>query len=209
MYDFMEDANAQKLFASIDYQLRSGVHIQYQRKGQEDVFKLISRFYPSLRKYYKELFGLNLSTHGESSQKYYFLEADPDQINRIPSKLRDPLDGDLVIIGLFLCKLSYIDFSEAETITDFKRLLREEYESYKADFYRLLNRTQSNTQTVSDDMVVERRVDKAFQEFNRLGWVQLEGDYFEVMPSLERLRLLYANEIDRINELIQGDDQNE
>lgn len=205
MYDFLQDEDAQKLFADIDYQLRSGVHIQQQRRGQEDIFKIVSRFYPSLQKYYKELFGLLLNSQGESIQKYYFLEVDPDQRNRVPSKLRNPLDSDLVIIGLFLCKLSNIDFSEAETLTEFKRKLREEYESYKPDFYRLLNRTQSNTQTVSDDMVVEKRVDRAFQEFNRLGWIQLEKDYFEVMPSLERLRLLYANEIDCIDELIQGE----
>lgn len=206
MYEFMQDAEAKSLFAEIDYYLRTGTHIQHQYRGQEESFRFIERHFSSLQSYYADFFGLILCSGGEGERRYFFLDADGDRKNRVPNSLREYLDADLLLIGLFLCKLRYVDFSEVETITDFSRALREEYEPYKADFYRLLTRGNSNKQTASDDLTVDKRIVRAFHKFHHLGWVRLEGDRFRVMPSLERLRLLYIHEIDRIDELIAGDE---
>jgi hypothetical protein len=203
-YDFLVDSEASTSFARLDYELRGGVHIQYQYREQEVLFQFIDKHVSSLRRYYKDLFGFLLMQGGEGDKRYYFLDSTIEAGNKLSSELRQPLKSEFVIIGIFLCKMHYVDISEIETITAFKNSLREEYEPYKQDFYRLFAYAKGDNYTNQDDEVVFRQIDRAFGEFERLGWVRLTGDGgFEVMPSLERLRRLYMNEISNIEDLIK------
>lgn len=152
-------------------------------------------------------FSLSLQSGGQGDQEYFFIERNNDEANQIPSNSKNRLKPEFLIIGIFLCKLFYIDFSEIETVTNFKKALKEEYEPFKADFYRLFAYSKSNKYTTADDEAVEQQVDKAFREFDRLGWIKLEEDYFEIMPSLERLRLLYENEIRHIDDFMRSEEE--
>lgn len=208
MYSFFSDNNAKEVFASIDYTLRTGKHIQRQYHGQADAFKFIRKHFEELRQYYIDFFGLSLQSEGEGEQQYFFLDTNNDSNSLIPYNLRRSLKPENLIIGIFLCKLVN-DFTEIETISDFKKALREEYEPYKENFYRLLAFSKDSKQTIADDEAVDKQVERAFSEFNRLGWIQLDGGYFEVMPSLERLRLLYETEIYNVDDLITEEQANE
>ncbi|MDA0242959.1 MAG: hypothetical protein OT477_06055 [Chloroflexi bacterium] len=203
----MSDTHAKELFAKIDYTLRAGVHIQRQYRGQQEIFRFVQKYRDSLDLYYKNFFSLSLQSGGQGDQEYFFIERNNDEANQIPSNSKNRLKPEFLIIGIFLCKLFYIDFSEIETVTNFKKALKEEYEPFKADFYRLFAYSKSNKYTTADDEAVEQQVDKAFREFDRLGWIKLEEDYFEIMPSLERLRLLYENEIRHIDDFMRSEEE--
>ncbi len=207
VYEFFLDEGAPKLFARLDYELRKGKHIQLQYPGQELLFRFINKHIDSLQKYYRDFFGVSLEEGGERTQKYYFLDSASEVNSKIPSPYRQTLKGEFVIIGIFLCKMYYVDFSEINTLTSFKVALREEYESYRESFYRVFAYAKGDKYTEGDDENVSTQIEKAFKEFDRLGWVELKGDDFEVMPSLERLRKLYVSEIQNIDELFKTESE--
>jgi len=201
-YTFLTDSDSESFFAELDYRLRSGEHIQSQYRGQEDIFSFLSKYTTELAHYYKALFGLSLEEAGSAyGSRYYYLDSIEGVKNKVSNELRRPLKKEFVLLGIFLCKLQ-IDLSEVDTVRGFKRVLREDYEAYKDSFFRLLARVSGDDHIETDEEAVDKIIDSAFREFHRLGWVDLEGDRFEIMPSLERLRTLYVNEINNIDELL-------
>jgi len=202
-YHFLHDPDAELYFAELDYRLRAGQHIQAQFPGQEDVFRFLSKYKDEVRLYYEKLFGLLVEEAGSAyGNRYYYLNSVEDLRNKVPTDSRRSLKKESLLIGIFLCKLE-IDFSEVETISGFKKALREDYEAYKDNFFRLLAHASGDGFIDTDEETVDKKIESAFSDFHRLGWVYLEGDRFEIMPSLERLRMLYLNEINNIGELSQ------
>ena len=200
-YHFFNDPDAELYFAELDYRLRAGQHIQAQFPGQEDVFRFLSKYKDEVRIYYEKLFGLLVEEAGSAyGNRYYYLNSVEDLRNKVPTDSRRFLKKESLLIGIFLCKLE-IDFSEVQTISGFKKALREDYEAYKDNFFRLRAHASGDGFVDTDEETVDKKIESAFNDFYRLGWVYLEGDRFEIMPSLERLRMLYLNEINNIGEL--------
>ena len=201
-YTFLTDPEAERLFGKLDYLLRSGEHIQAEHHDQREIFRFLTRWVPELTRYYEVFFGLSLREVGSVyGNRYYYLEPIEGVKNKIPGSLRQSLKRESVLIGIFLCKLE-IDFSNVSTVSGFKRVLREDYEAYKSDFFRLLAHVSGDDYLKTDDQAVDKKIDGAFEEFHRLGWVRLSGDSFETMPSLEHLKTLYVNEINNVDELL-------
>lgn len=200
-YDFLNDPDVDSCFAELDYLLRSGVHVQRQFRGQHSAFRFLQKNFESLGLYYKNLFGLSLEERGVDDNRYYYLDATEDIRSKVPYQLRKSLKKEFALLGIFLCKLR-IDLSDVETVAGFKKALREEYEAYKNDFFRLLAYATSDNRLDSDEQAVDKWIDTTLTEFHKIGWIYREHDRFEIMPSLERLRLLYIDEINNIDELI-------
>lgn len=199
-FRFLTDSDAEMYFGEIDYRLRTGEHIQAQCQGQEDIFRFLSKYDDELIDYYQTLFGLLLVKAGSKHDRcYYYLGTTEYVKHKVPVKLQQPLKNESVLIGLFLWKL-IIDFHEVNTVSQFKKMLYEDCE-YKDDFFRLLSHVSDEIHIGDHEEAVDKEIEHAFDEFHRLGWIYREGDRFEIMPSFERLRMLYISEINNIDEL--------
>ncbi|WP_087138231.1 condensin complex protein MksE [Elizabethkingia meningoseptica] len=183
------------------FELKSGVHIQYHHPDQEAYFLFIRKYYSSLHDYYKDLFGIVLDKGGEDLNAFYYLSFEGN--NRGAISQRYFLSEECILIGLFVCKVYNIDFNSVESsLTIFKKLMLDEYEEYKDDFYKLLAGTKTTIYTGDDDTELEKSIKIAFSEFKKLGWVYFKTDtQFVILPSFERLRMLYVKEIMNIQEI--------
>ena len=205
-YHFLKSDEAKNLFGNTDFMLKSGMHIQYKHPEQESEFQFIHRNVESIGNYYRDFFGVTLEKGGEETEAYYYLDFEGNRRGEIPVEQRHFLSDESLIIGIFACKVYNIDFnSEESSLTTFKKLMREEYEEYKDDFYRLLAQTKSNYTTGEDDEELDKSIRSAFRDFKKLGWIYFKNEeQFVIMPSLERLRKLYADEINNIQQLTQN-----
>jgi len=205
-YDFLTATGAKEIFGKVDFLLKSGSHIQYQHPDQEAEFVFIGRNAISLNDYYKDFFGLTLEKGGIETDTYYYLDFENNRRGAIPPERRDFLCEESLIIGIFACKVYNIDFNaEESSLQTFMKLMREEYEEYKDDFYRLLAQTKNAYTTGEDDLELYKSIQSAFRDFKNLGWVYFKNDeQFVIMPSMERLRKLYAAEINNIRQLTEN-----
>ncbi|MGZ4054019.1 MAG: condensin complex protein MksE [Bacteroidia bacterium] len=202
-YSFFKDPEAINVFGKMDYELKSSKHIQFLHPEQEDMYAFIKKHYIELNNYYQNFFQVNLEYSGVETDTYYYLDFDGNNRGEIPSGQRDFLTEEHLIIGIFACKIYNIDFNaEESSLRIFRKLMREEYEEYKDDLYRLLAHTKNQIYTGDDDFEVDKSISSAFKIFKKLGWVYFKNeDQFVIMPSLERLRKLYAREISDIQGL--------
>lgn len=200
-YDFLLKTETKEVFGKLDFELKFGTHIQFGHPDQETHFLFIRKYYQSLYDYYKDLFGVLLEKGGEDLNSYYYLSFEGN--NRGFISQRYFLSEEFILIGLFVCKIYNIDFNSGESsLNIFKKLMQNEYEEYKDDFYRLLANTKSTVYTGDDDIELEKSIKNAFSEFKKLGWVYFKTDsQFVILPSFERLRMLYVNEIMNIQEI--------
>jgi len=210
-YDFLTDPETKEYFGSLDYALKNGTHIQRQSRPK-GVFQYLKKVYPGLAEYYKDFFDLTLTVAGQGEEQFYFIEFEKDPNGRyfrgtIPLNNRCYLKDASLIVGLLL-----VQFYGLELTTEYKysvegfiRLINEEYEEYQPQLLRLFARNDNEFVTEADQNAVSAVIRKAIEEFDQLGWVELDRDTqeFEIMPSCKRLLLLYADVIARIDELIK------
>ncbi len=194
-YSFLQAPDAQEAVAPIDYAFRNGEHIQLHGK-QEFMFRFIESNYESIKTYYRDFYGASVESDGESINKYFYIEILPESRGQIPYFNRYPLPNEYVIIGFLLYKIVFIDgFIELDSISAFQRIVRQDYEELKPGLYRILARVKKPTPTELDDEKVDTIIEKALKEFNKIGWVDLEDDRFEILPSFQRLVKLYGDYI--------------
>ena len=205
-YNFLKSPSAKEVFGKVDFTLKSGIHVQYKHPDQESEYQFINNNIDSLRNYYQDFFGVMLEKGGEETEIYYYLDFQGNKRGAIPPEQRGFLSNESLIIGMFACKVYSIDFNtEESSLTTFKKMMREEYEEYKDDFFRLLAQTKSTYITGDDENELDKSVRSAFREFKKLGWIYFKNDeQFVIMPSMERLRKLYADEIHDIQRLTQN-----
>lgn len=202
-WSFLMDSEAESYFAKIDYALKNGRHIQ-QWKDQNWWFRFIANNEESLRLYYRKYFGVKLEYGGESTQKYYYLDFLPDSRGNISSDNRRFLQNEFVIIGFMLYKVIYIDnYIELSSIRAFQRMLRQDYEEFKEGLFRILARTRSLNITQMNEDKMDNMVAGAMKAFEKLGWVELQEDTFEILPSFQRLTKLYGDYINNIDEWLK------
>jgi hypothetical protein len=199
---FLKDAEAPSTFAGLHDQLRAGTHIQFAHPEQEEQFRFIERNFDSLAQYYKLIYKVRLEFGGAETDTYFYIDFEDGRRGEI--KEREFLSGEHLLIGVFMCKVYNIDFSAHESsVLTFVSLLKTEYEHYKDGFYRFLAQTRKETYTGEDDINLEKAIRGALNTFKNLGWLYFKNDeQFVVMPSLERLRKLYADEINNPQKLV-------
>jgi len=192
---FLADSDATELFGKIDYALKNGKHIQRWQE-QENLYLFIEKNYVSLRQYYREFFGVLLEAAGESIQKYFFLEFIPDSRGNIPIDNRYFLPNEYVIVGFMLYKIIYIDnYIELNTLSTLQKMIRQDYEDIKPGIYRALAKAKKIHTTQMDDEKANDVIEKALREFARIGWIHLDGDVFDILPSFQRLPKIYGDYI--------------
>lgn len=202
-WSFLMDSEAENYFGKIDYALKNGRHIQ-QWKEQDWWFRFIVNNEGSMQLYYRKYFGVKLEYGGETTQKYYYLDFMPDSRGNVPLDNRHFLQNEFVIIGLMLYKAVYIDnYIELSSVKAFQRMLRQDYEEFKEGLFRVLAKTRSLNITQMNEGKMDNMVAGAMKAFEKLGWLELQEDTFEILPSFQRLSKLYGDYINNIDEWLK------
>ena len=201
---FFNDPDATDIFAKLDFQLKDGMHIQ-NRSHQFELYHFLIRNESSLAAYYDLYFGVKLGFGGEGLERYYFLEFNPADRGAIDGDHRYFLRAEYVIIGFLIYKIIFIDRNfEVESVKKLQLIIQTDYEDLKDDIYRLLARLRRTSSTEMGDRKVNEIVMDALREFKKLGWIVLEEDFFDVMPSFHRLHKIYADHINNFEDIIKA-----
>lgn len=192
---FLSDPEAKDIFAGLDYALKNGRHIQYWQK-QEDLFRFIEKNYASLKQYYLDFFSMSLEASGESINKYYYLDLLPDSRGGFSAEKRHSLPNEYVIVGFMLYKIVYVDgYLELNSLAALQKKIRQDYEDIKPDIYRALAKAKKVNATEMDDQKVDDVIEKALKEFSKVGWIEWDGEVFNILPSFQRLPKIYGDYI--------------
>ncbi|WP_010136759.1 condensin complex protein MksE [Ochrovirga pacifica] len=193
---FLQNSETKELFAEIDYKLKDGVHIQ-QEGRQIDLYNYIVENEESLKLYYKELFKVDLSSGGEYPDKYYYLNFnDPHNRGNIRRDHRHYLKNEHVIIGFIIYEIIYIQKEiDLNSISELKRKMRIDYEDIKPGIYRLIGKSKNKNPSKLNDEAIDREIKSALVEFQKIGWVKINEDEFELLPAFDRFINFYEKEI--------------
>ena len=225
-FDFLEAPEGKELFARIDFALKDGMHIQNRTK-QSEWYYYLCQYEDTLKQYYQDFFGLSLESGDGGFGKYFYLNFYPEARIGIPPDHRKTMPNEFIIVGFLLYTLYFTDYNiELNSLEQFKRLVRVEYPDFKAGLNLTLAKTkqvkatQRNDEKICEPMddeemarLIERQgelyekidqcIQSAFAEFNRIGWIELEGDRFEILPAFQRLALIYSDQINDIDNLLK------
>jgi hypothetical protein len=202
-WSFLADTEAENYFARVDYALKNGRHIQ-QWKEQAYWFRFIANNEESIKQYYRTYFGVRLEHGGEANDKYYYLDFMPDSRGNIPVDNRHFLQNEYVIVGFMLYKAVFIDgYVELTSVKAFQRMLRQDYEEFKEGLFRVLAKAKNLKITEMTERKMDAVVANAMKAFEKIGWIELQEDSFEVLSSFQRLPKLYADYINNIDEWIK------
>lgn len=205
-FSFLKTPDAKRYFAEIDYYLKNGMHIQKDFPKPEGLYRFLDRYSIQIKKYYWDLFQIVLTYGGEEWNRYYFIDFIEGNRGNILSDNREYVPVQHLIIGLLLINIYKIDAHlEMNSISGFKQILREDYEEYKNDLYRLLADSESNKDSDYSDKKIDGAIDSAFKFFSKVGWISLyQSNEFKVMPSIERLRKMYETQIVNIEDIFKS-----
>jgi len=201
---FLRDEYTQELFAEVDYKLKDGIHIQQEGK-QIALYDYIVENEESLKLYYHKLFKVNLTSGGEYPDKYYYLDFnDPPSRGNIHIDHRHFLKNEYIIIGFIIYEIIYIQREiDLNSISELKRKIRIDYEDLKPGLYRLIGKSKNKNPSKLNDQTIDNTVKNALIEFNKIGWMKIGDDEFELLPAFDRLIKFYENEILNINEIFK------
>ena len=207
--DFFTDSKADRVFAKIDYMLRSGVHIQRDYPLPGELFRFIERNYDSLKIYYEEIYKVILEKSGSEFDTYYFIDFEEGSRGNILGDQREYLKTEHIIIGMLFFKLFKLDGNiELDRVSDFTNLLFSEYEEEREALQKLIADAMNDKSSDLNEDKIGGVIRKAFEKFNELGWIawddEQDKDRFRYMPSFERLRLLYQPQILGVDELLKN-----
>lgn len=211
-YAFLKTKEARTHFAEADYHLKNGTHIQREYPKPEGLYRFVDTFSVELKQYYEDLFQVVLNYHGDDWNRYYFIDFNEGTRGNISTDNREYFPVQHTIIGLLFINIYKIDAHiEINTVTDFKKVLRQDYEEYKQDLYRLLADVTGEKDSDYTDRKIDIAIDNAFKSFSKLGWIYfIQQDEFKVMPSFDRLRKIYENQIQNIEDILKNSgDSNE
>lgn len=206
-YAFLNTKEAKAHFAEVDYYLKNGMHIQRDYPKPEAVYRFVDTYSVELKQYYNDLFEVVLNYHGDDWNKYYYLDFNEGSgRGNIPLGNREYLSIQHTIIGLLFLNIYKIDAHiEINSIATFKRTLQDEYPEYNQDLSRLLADSSADKETDYTDKKVDTVIETAFRLFAKLGWIAFtQEEEFNVMPSFERLRKMYENQIQDIQDIFKS-----
>lgn len=187
-------------FAKADHYLRSGVHIQ-NYKSQTRFFQFIEDNESLLSSFYEKIYWAKLSCHSSVSGKFYYL----DYFDEAKSKLsKESLKQKHTLFAIFLYMLHRIE-KRFSTILSKQELIDSLNNDHKikSHIHRLFLGAEKED-TAPTQNTLYRWVNESLRELEKLGWIQtLEEDkeQFEILPSLERIGLIYADAINNIEEI--------
>ncbi|NOU19712.1 MAG: hypothetical protein HOO91_19315 [Bacteroidales bacterium] len=187
-------------FAKADHYLRSGVHIQ-NYKSQTRIFQFIEDNYPYLYPFYERMYRAKLSFYQSINGKFYYL----DYFDDVKSKLsKESLKPKHTLFAIFLYMLHRIEkrFSTTLSKQELIEVLNNTHK-IKPHIHRLFLGAEKED-TVPTQTTLYKWVSESLRELEKLGWVQTleeDSEQFEILPSLERIALIYADAINNIEEI--------
>lgn len=194
-------------FAHLDSELRSGVYIQQAHPDQQRLAWYLEDNLITIREYYLTVYGFKLQHRNDEDRRYYFITPTELSISKISQTFLRELTPDLIIVGMLLCQVVLVDLEEPSTVEELMELLIKQYTPYKEGLLKHVSRVRGskNFATDRDEAKVKSWITKAINEFAQLGWIYKPGDgTFKVMPSLDYLRNLYRDDIDRMSEVFSS-----
>lgn len=202
--DFLHSADAVELFGELDFKLKDGFHFS-KVEGQYDFFRFIEQNEESLMLFYQRFFEVPLRRGGEGEEKYYHLEFTGLTRGAIDADHRYFLKNEYVIIGLLLYKVIFIDKNiELSSIRKFQETIKRDYEELRPDLYRLLAKTRKETASQFSDEKMDEVIINAFRESEKIGWVKLDSDDFQLLPAFQRLNKVFGEYINNIDGIIKN-----
>ncbi len=197
-YTFLTTPDAERMFGKVDYALKDGLHIQ--ERLTPDFYSFVNKYQADLSSYYERLFEVKLERAQHGSERYFYLDfIEANSRGSIVAEHRYFLAPEHVIVAFMLYKVIYNDLQiELDSVKRFQKMLREEYEDLKPLLYEKLAQVRRRKPSDMDNERFNGIVLGAMREFGRIGWVLLEGDYFEMLPAFGRLTLVYGDPINMI-----------
>ena len=102
-------------------------------------------------------------------------------------------------------KIIYIDRNfDLTSIKKLQSTILTDYEELRDYIYRLLAKLRRSNATSLATTKVGDIVLDALKEFKKLGWVIMDEDFFDVMPSFTRLNKVYSDYINNFEELVKS-----
>jgi len=192
-------AAGQGLFHELDTLLRSGVHVQAAHPDQQHLVSYLRKNEAALAAFYRDWhLGTQLQHRHEEPHRYYFLEPPAGSWAQVGPAFQRELEAKHIIVAMLLCKVFLIDLQKPEfdSVAALMYLLEREYEDYRAGLFRQLARVMDKRETQMDSENVQKLVEQCLRLFKELGWLcRTETGGWRVLPSLDRIRDLYQNEI--------------
>lgn len=209
-YDFLDCTQGVELFAKLDFALKDGVHIQEYGK-QKELFRYVHQYFSTLSSFYETYWKFNIEKGGTDTNVYYYPKFSADIKNDIPTNHKHAMSKENIIVGLLLYKVYFIDCNiELNSLPKFQKILRLDYPDLKPGIIKTLAKAKKEKATQFNDDKIDNCIKNAFDEFNKIKWIELEEDgMFEILPAFQRVTLEFAPFINNIDEIFKENSQDE
>ncbi len=194
-------------FAEVDFLLKSGKHIQ--KIENNHFFDFIQAYEPDLKEFYKNIYRVRLESRISQidNETYYFLDIEKDEnnIGFAKTKNRKRFENKYALLGILLLYLYRVEqiFSPEIKKEELIETLKND-DRYKNKVYLLFGKTTKQESTAISENTIDSWVENALSEFEELGLVNISKDRsaFQILPAIDRLAVMYQNEIQNIDRLV-------
>lgn len=199
-YDFFLEEAVEKYFADLNMKLLSGRHIQ---QDDFNVFSLLEDYFPQLKNFYLQIYGLDLVEATGDRSVYFYLNFFDGGRGRLSDPSRSKILTELqTIVGLSLLDMYYLRYFDHPKMISWADIRKEiEEGDHKLEYQRILFPEIRSTYSEGEWRVVKKSFINTIKSFDELGWVkklssQQEELAFELLPAIHRIAELYANELE-------------
>ncbi len=194
---FLANEASGKYFADCDFALRAGRHIQNYASDAK-LWDYINDHYEQLCLYYEHLFAVYLRRESNERDIYFFIELQQDGSGKFVGDRHRIMDDRHVIIAVLLLNIYKERFFESKEVKwqQIEQVIDES--EHKELWQKVLYGEIKRNYTPNEKEEMKRRFERSLSLFERFGWihwVDYEATQFEIMPSIDRIARLYANEI--------------
>lgn len=197
---FLSNEVSGKYFADADFALREGKHIQHFGSDAK-LWDYINDHFEPLSLYYEHLFGVYLRKESSDRDIYFFLEFPEESSGKFAGDRHRLIDDRHLIIAVLLLNIYKERYFESKLVKweHIEQVIEES--EHKDLWQKVLYGEVKRNYTPNEKDEMKRRFERSISLFDRLGWAQWkdhENFEFEVMPSIDRISRLYANEISNV-----------
>jgi chromosome condensin MukBEF MukE localization factor len=199
---FLATPEAQTYFGEADYYLKDGIHIQ-EYGEQISYYRFLKKHKDELEQFYTYYYGIKLVEENTEGDSFFYLDFNKSSRIKIPWTYRDVLKNEYAIIGIITYKVIYHEGNvELNSVSKLQEMIRNDYEEYKEGLVKLLAQSGSDIKLSDDDERIDSVVQNALRSFKRLGWMDVNDDYFEPRISFNRINSVYEKQIKDIDNII-------
>jgi len=176
------------------------MHIQ-NYKSQIRNFQFIEDNYSELYSFYERMYQAKLSYYQSINGKFYYLE----YFDQVKSKLsKESLKHKHTLFAIFLYMLHRVEKRFSTTLSKQELIeILNNHHKIKPHIHRLFLGAEKED-TSPTQTTLYKWVSESLRELEKLGWIQIleeDSEQFELLPSFERIALVYADAINNIEEI--------